>query len=58
MNFGNSFENDLELQVELEFGIVEVVCELRMGRADGEVEVGHGKSDFLGALGVGESVGV
>lgn len=58
LNFEVVLEEELELEGELELCCVEVVGELRVGRADGEVEVGHSQTDFLGALWVEVGVGV
>ena len=51
-------EEDFKLEVELEVSVIKVVAELRVRGADGQVEVGHGKSNFLGHVAVGEHVGV
>ena len=49
---------DFELEVELEFAVEEVLAEMRVGGADGQVEVGHGDAELLSVEGVGEDVGV
>ena len=49
---------DLELETELEFTVVEVLTELRVRRADGEIKVGHGDSQLSGMLRVSEDVGM
>lgn len=49
---------DLELEVELELTVEEVLAEMRVGGADGQVEVGHGDAELLGVEGIGEDVGV